>query len=231
MLAENLRKMADQVGGLEDSLHRKTREASLRPELMKFLVNALSKDPNWQEFMGEDGELLDKWLKRGVFLPGTAHNRVRNKYGLDRRFAERLLEARAKILRPKYYKFVMEKDGKFYSYIQGSGKHGVEYKVGCPAEAPPELANRGYHLTCFDSVENALACAKKHAWFGAVLFECDVTGVLDTLPPQRKGPWSVFGNREDLFIGKWPEGTVMAKTVTLRRKVLETNSIGNVKEE
>lgn len=118
-----------------------------------------------------------------------------------------------------------------YSIIRGCGK--VKYIPGVAVHAPRELAEQGYHLTVFSSEQAARDCAKKNKWTGE-LWEADVEGIIEELPQLLMGAYylipGTWGNdayKEDPGYAipakqkEWPEGTVMAKSVTLTKRIAD----------
>jgi hypothetical protein len=95
----------------------------------------------------------------------------------------------------------------------------VVYTIGIPAKAPEYLAEKGYDCTAFKTLHDALQFAK----ISEPIFEAGATGVRSkNLPPML--PRHRFCNgfvfpEALLYNHNWPNGTVMCKTITLKKRV------------
>jgi hypothetical protein len=115
-------------------------------------------------------------------------------------------------------------DERVWCSLAAGGDGRVVYRVGEPAQAPAWLAVEGYHLTAFESLE-----ATARYWAGLemqlcyAVFECEAL-YQEPLPP-RMPPWGVARRGPPLAFDAryqgWPEGTVMAQRLTLRRRIPE----------
>lgn len=98
----------------------------------------------------------------------------------------------------------------------------VHYGLGCSAWAPMFLANWGYGLCYFSTLEAAAMFAHPHGPEVCVVL-CEAEGPIDPLPPRltlggislgllEKLPWS-----DSIY--DWPPGTVMYEKVTVKEVV------------
>lgn len=94
-----------------------------------------------------------------------------------------------------------------------TGEAQVLYFRGERAQAPGWLAEKGYHLTAFESLEDA------RLWSGsyANLWECEGE---EQVPVPPKLDWgALFDGHAWFHTATWPTGTVMFKYITLLRRV------------
>lgn len=112
------------------------------------------------------------------------------------------------------------------AYAQGDAR--VVYRKDEPATAPSWLAEKGYHLTGFRTVERAIEfaltlpipsytfpeikCEFVEVW------ECE--GETEVALPVRAHLTGLPHRRLDLTLEGWPRGTVMYETITLQRHIL-----------
>lgn len=86
-------------------------------------------------------------------------------------------------MKKKYYKLTTKWCGKPYSYSAYYGGARVQYRVGKWVKAPDWLAEKGYHLFVFDTLENATREASGHNPSFVNIWECEIRGLFRTLPP------------------------------------------------
>ena len=120
-----------------------------------------------------------------------------------------------------FYKVVfVEPDGKRTSIFVGGGLL-VEYPVGEWACAPEKAARAGYHPLVYDSVTAAIRHKiMTHNSHRVEVWECEVDGVVETLPPW--GILNIISPKNAMLVGDsppWPAHTVMAKRVKLTKLV------------
>jgi len=104
---------------------------------------------------------------------------------------------------------------------------GVEYKPGLPAKAPDRMAERGYHLLAFATLDDALRVAGNKGWNHHEVWCAEAEGVVEPLPQMFLDTYSMLIYRDcessyqdgDGHSYKWPEGTVMAKEITLTERI------------
>lgn len=124
----------------------------------------------------------------------------------------------------KLYKVFAElKDGRIFS-SWSLGKAQVEYEVGKLSEAPKFLADKGYWITAFETLQQAYSYKRSlvHTRIGGELtiYEVAICG-------RTKEPGGVLNNGDisrgvvpdALKSSRWPNGTVMVEGVIPMRKV------------
>ena len=95
------------------------------------------------------------------------------------------------------------------------GEAEVVYKIGEWTVAPQWLADKGYHLLVFDSLENAMAS------FADNIFECEVEGRIIFLPERLNLLNLSHGDTSRTTEDTWPKGTRMYKRVKILKRVKE----------
>jgi len=102
-------------------------------------------------------------------------------------------------------------DGRLVSSVVGL----VEYIPGQWAEAPPGLADQGYHLTAYNSREAAELEVAQGPGMGwpLVIRECEVEGIVPLPPCGLPGVNRHMAGPRIFEPGPWPDGTVMARRV------------------
>jgi len=107
-------------------------------------------------------------------------------------------------------------DGRLGSFF-APGDADTTYIPGEVTVAPQYLANAGYHLCCFDSLEVARKWDDQR-W--NCVWEVEAEGILYELPPML-----AFIDYAKCFTPvpdhscSWPTGTIMAERVTLIREI------------
>ena len=92
----------------------------------------------------------------------------------------------------------------------------VVYSKNEYVSAPQWLAEKGYHLTVFTS----LFAARNFKSPEDVLWECEVVGLKDELPPSMSPYWVSQGCVSARYVSSyWPRDTAMAEQVMLTRRI------------
>jgi len=114
------------------------------------------------------------------------------------------------------YKVVKIRGSRLRSCIIMGKTAGVTYIPGKEVHAPEWLAERGYHLCVFKRLDDAknfrLGSNRQRIWL------VDIKGVIRNLPPILNSTWIPFKDMSHAG-GRWPSGTIMAKSVTLIKEV------------
>lgn len=110
-----------------------------------------------------------------------------------------------------YYKVVLEKTDDYESLIV-SGEAEVKYKVNEFVIAPQWLLSRGYGLTVFKTLSQAVKWGAGYA--EAVIFKVKVKKIMKL--PKFCNPSVISNGIFQISHGAtWPEGTVMVEEVML----------------
>jgi len=124
---------------------------------------------------------------------------------------------------PKQYYKVVTRDStraRIWRSAIAEGKAEVTYRRGGWSRAPQWLAEDGYHLTVFDSMEHANSFASSYMSGGNLLnahiWRVHVREVHDGDLPPRCLLWTIAHGRRGIpDAPPWPNGTVMAEKVRL----------------
>lgn len=124
----------------------------------------------------------------------------------------------------KAYKVIARtKDLKRQKYIMYSAvvrdKARVRYKKLGWNVAPKWLAQNGYHLVAFRTIEDAVKFGLDEDLVSVDIWEVELMGIIKKMPPKLDIHQICRGNKEAVPFGDWPEGTIMAKKVKLIKKV------------
>ena len=99
------------------------------------------------------------------------------------------------------------------------GKARKTYRLGVANRAPRWLAEKGYHITAFNSLKNAehfLLCWRANS---RQIWECEATGVFSDMRGRCEQESLSDGKLTRLTYVGWPNGTVMCKTLKLVKEV------------
>jgi hypothetical protein len=113
-------------------------------------------------------------------------------------------------------------DGRWLSSA-ADGRGQVVYLVDVPAEAPAWLARQGYHPLAFQTLHEAALAWEPWAGLGGyAVFEADAEGEVADPPPRASLYMLGLGKLVTVPQSqRWPVATVMARRLTLRRRVPE----------
>jgi len=124
----------------------------------------------------------------------------------------------------KLYKvFAVQNDGRMFS-SWSLGKAQIEYEVGKLSEAPKFLADKGYWITAFETLQQAYSYKRSLGYTRAggelEIYEVAICG-------KTKEPGDMLDNgnisrgivTDTLKSSRWPNGTVMVEGVIPMRKV------------
>ena len=114
---------------------------------------------------------------------------------------------------------VVERQGRELRSAVAYGMAKVIYKREW-VEAPEWLAEQGYHLTAFKSLEDAVRFRNVYSLNDAEVWEAEADGVTDNLPCIASVNLLSIGRivSNSVYPG-WPKGTVMCKRLKLVRRV------------
>jgi len=96
-------------------------------------------------------------------------------------------------------------------------KAGIRYKKLGWNVAPKWLAQMGYHLLAFRTIEDAVKFGIDQDLGSVDIWEVELMGIIKKMPPKLDIHQICCGNT--VPFGDWPEGTIMAKKVKLIKKV------------
>ena len=135
-------------------------------------------------------------------------------------------------MKKKYYKFisvsVTKQNGEMSSYFMTKQRNKglCRTYVKDMWTYPQKLAlKRGYGLTCFDSIGNAIDFSRGVS-YGEELWECEI-GIVMTLPWKSPTEYKNYLNgrtvgtyivRSEFEYG-WPDGTIMTDKIKLIKRV------------
>ena len=98
-------------------------------------------------------------------------------------------------------------------------KAGIRYKKLGWNVAPKWLAEMGYHLLAFRTIEDAVKFGLDEGLVSVDIWEVELMGIIKKMPPKLDIGQICYGNKKAVPFGDWPEGTIMAKKVKLIKKV------------